>query len=215
MSKILSGIAPQDVKRWQLPTVEEEKGVGGGSSLLTANQLERIEAQAREEGYARGLEEGRKAGIARYEPQIKTSLQQFEAIMSTLAVPLVQLDDQVEQELLSLVLIIARHLVRRELSTDPGQVVAAIREALNALPIAARNVRLQLHPEDAALVRELLAESEGERAWRILEDPVISRGGCRVLTDVSLIDATVEKRLTAIAAELLGGERDDDNDAPR
>ncbi len=159
------------------------------------------------------MAEGRKAGQARYEAQIKTALQRFETIMNTLSVPLEQLDDQVEQELLSLVIIIARHLVRRELSSDPGQVVAVIRESMSALPIAARNVRLQLHPEDAALVRELLAQGEGEGAWHIVEDPVISRGGCRVLTDVSLIDATVEKRLASIAAELLGGEREDDDTA--
>ena len=38
----------------------------------------------------------------------------------------------------------------------------------------------------------------------------LSRGGCRVSTDTSRIDATVENRVNAVIAEVLGGERDVD-----
>jgi len=32
-----------------------------------------------------------------------------------------------------------------------------------------------------------------------------------VVTETSLVDATIEKRMAAIVAELMGGERGDDN----
>jgi flagellar assembly protein FliH len=47
-------------------------------------------------------------------------------------------------------------------------------------------------------------------AWRIVEDPLITRGGCKVDTEVSHIDATVENRLAAVIATLFGGEREHD-----
>ncbi|MFA7388767.1 MAG: FliH/SctL family protein, partial [Thiohalobacteraceae bacterium] len=114
------------------------------------------------------------------------------------------------QELVHLALAVAQQLVRRELKADPGQVLAAVRETMAALPLAARNVRLHLHPEDAALVREALSLQDNERGWKIAEDPVLTRGGCKISSDTSQIDASVERRLQQAIANVLGGERDSD-----
>jgi flagellar assembly protein FliH len=88
----------------------------------------------------------------------------------------------VERELLTLAMALARQIVRRELKADPTQIIGIIREAIAALPVAAREVRVHLHPEDAAVVREHLAPTESERAWAIVEDPVMARGGCQITT---------------------------------
>ncbi|MGZ5576522.1 MAG: FliH/SctL family protein, partial [Methylobacter sp.] len=45
----------------------------------------------------------------------------------------------------------------------------------------------------------------------IVEDPLITRGGCEVDTDISHVNATVEHRLAAVIATLLGGERESDS----
>lgn len=66
---------------------------------------------------------------------------------------------------------------------------------------------MHLHPEDAALVRERLASPQAERAWSIIEDPVLGRGGCRVTAENSEIDARLETRVAAAIAQLLGEER--------
>jgi flagellar assembly protein FliH len=68
-------------------------------------------------------------------------------------------------------------------------------------------VRVHLHPEDAAVVREHLAPTENERAWVIVEDPVMARGGCQITSATSRIDARLESRVGAILSELLGNER--------
>jgi flagellar assembly protein FliH len=69
-----------------------------------------------------------------------------------------------------------------------------------------------LHPDDASLIREVYSMSDQEQGWVINEDPLISRGGCRVVTETSRVDATLESRLANIIAPLLGGERDADDD---
>lgn len=194
-SKIISGAGNETAfQRWELP------------HLMTAEHIERIQKQAYEEGFARGQGDG----LAAARQTSEQNLQRLQQILDTLATPLKELDDRVEQELIALAMSAARLIVRRELKADPAQVIAAVREAMGALPAAARKVRLHLHPEDAALVREHLRPSEEGHGWHLVEDPSVSRGGCKVLTETSQIDATVEARLTAIMAELLGGERADD-----
>jgi flagellar assembly protein FliH len=57
------------------------------------------------------------------------------------------------------------------------------------------------------VVRQNLAPTESERAWVIIEDPVMARGGCQITSATSRIDARLETRLGAILSELLGTER--------
>ncbi len=106
-----------------------------------------------------------------------------------------------------LALAVGKQLARRELKADPGQVTALIREAVGRLPAARAEVRVHLHPEDAAAIAERLAQAGGERAWTVVEDPTLTRGGCLVRSENSQIDARVESRVNAIVSGMLGEER--------
>ncbi len=209
MSKILPGEELDDCTRWEIPAVEDSAsealtGVkGNGGHLLTARQLEELQAQAYDEAYLIGRQEGIAAG----REEIRARAQQLDALMQALHQPFEELDEAVEQQVVALAIAIARQLVRRELKSDPKQIIGVVREALAILPVASRNVRLHLHPKDAELVRQALSEVEGERAWQIMEDPVLTRGGCRITTDSSQIDARVESRLGAVISAVLGNDR--------
>ena len=109
--------------------------------------------------------------------------------------------------LLQLTLTVGKQLARRELRIDPEQVIAIIRESLAELPAAAREIRVQLHPEDAAVVRERLTAPVSERAWTIVEDPTMSRAGCIIKAENSQIDARLESRINTVIANALGDER--------
>lgn len=171
-------------------------------------------AEGRAQGHAQGLAEGRAAGHAEGEAQGRGAMREaaarFEALIDLLDEPLTHMDAKVEDELVALAIAIAKQLIRRELRTDPGQIVATVREAVAILPSSARRVTLHLHPEDAALMRSALALDEAGSRWRLQENPLMSRGGCRVTTETSSIDASVETRLAATIARLLGGEREED-----
>ena len=162
-----------------------------------------LQAEAHDEAFAMGLAEGRAAGRA----EIRAQVERLSGMFYDLSRPFEELDQEVERELLTLAMALARQIVRRELKSDPTQIIGIIREAIAALPVAAREVRVHLHPEDAAVVRENLAPTESERAWTIVEDPVMARGGCQITTASSRIDARLEVRLGAILSELLGTER--------
>jgi flagellar assembly protein FliH len=172
--------------------------------------LDAVEREAWERGFA----EGRAAGLAAAQQQTQAAtkeserrVQQLQSICDFMARPLAELDQQVLEQLGTLAGAIARHIVRRELKLHPDEIVAVIRETVALLPTNAREVRVHLHPEDAVLVRERLTPATSDRAWSIVEDPMLARGGCRVSSESSTIDATVEQRLGAAIATVLGDER--------
>jgi len=178
-------------------------GPAAAQKLPTVSGLADLQAEAHREAFEQGLAEGREAGRA----EVRGQVERLAGMFYDLAKPFEALDAEVERELLTLAMALARQIVRRELKTDPTQIIGIIREAIAALPVAAREVRVHLHPEDAAVVREHLAPTESERAWTMVEDPVMARGGCQVSTNTSRIDMRLETRLGAILSELLGTER--------
>jgi flagellar assembly protein FliH len=197
---------PEVTARWELPQIN--------GPVLARNRrvvdLSGIEREAWDKGYA----EGRDAAIAavRKEHQatqveLDRRVQNLASILDFMAKPIAALDSEVQRQLVSLTGAIARHIVRRELKTQPDEIVAVIRETVALLPMTARDIRVHLNPEDAKLVRTRVVEAGSERSWNVAEDPLISRGGCRVSTENSTIDATVEQRIGAAIAAALGDSR--------
>jgi flagellar assembly protein FliH len=200
LSNTFTKAAAADAEVWAAPDMGHASPV---PKMPTVSGLADLQAEAYKEAFEQGLGEGREAGRA----QVQAQVEQLAGMFYDLAKPFEELDAEVERELLTLAMALARQIVRRELKADPTQIIGIIREAILALPVAARDVRVHLHPEDAAVVRQNLAPTENERAWGIIEDPVMARGGCRITTATSRIDARLETRLGAILSELLGTER--------
>ncbi len=196
---MLTKTASADAALWSAPDMS---GAAPPHSLPTVSGLADLQAEAHKEAFAQGLAEGREAGRA----EVRAQVEKLAGMFYDLARPFDALDGEVERELLTLAMALARQIVRRELKTDPTQIIGIIRDAIAALPVAAREVRVHLHPEDAAVVRQNLAPTESERAWAIVEDPVMARGGCQITTATSRIDARLETRLGAILNELMGTE---------
>jgi flagellar assembly protein FliH len=166
---------------------------------------------ARDEGFRVGHEAGFAAGRAEGQAQFEDRNRRLTALLATVADPLQQIDETIVRTLGELVILVARQLVRREIRTAPGEVVAVVRQALAALPAGGQQPRIRLHPDDLELVRQALGLQDDHRTWRLQPDPLLSRGGCVVETDTSLVDATVETRVSAIAYQMLGGEREGDH----
>ncbi len=202
-------------ERWELPNMGgtpapepepevEELDESDAPQPLTAEQIEAIQQEAYREGFEQGRREGLESGTA----EVRANALRLQHIFKSLAEPLAELDERVENELLELAVAVARQVIYRELQTDPGHIVGVIREAMKLLPTHQQEIRILLHPEDAKLLREKLPmAADGEQSWRLVEDPVLTRGGCRVVTENAQIDATVEKRLNTTVAELFGGRR--------
>ena len=203
MSRDVAVDNESDCQRWSLPELGEPDIDCSGQ--MTAEEQEQFQQQAYQEGFDRGRREGQEAGRQAMAGQAG----QLEQLMRTLTRPFEDLDQSVEEELLELVFAIVRQLVGSEIRENPEQILTVVRKAVAVLPSASRNLQLHLHPEDAGLVHELLPAPDSETQWHIIEDPSVGRGGCRVATDTSQVDATIEARINNIVASLAGGESDE------
>lgn len=186
-------------KRWQLPAIDGSSSNG----YLTTGRLQELQKQAWDEAYEVGHATGVKAGLQ----DVRDRAARFDQLLIALAQPFDKLDSSVARQLVELAFSVVKQLFRRELRLDPTHVIGVVRDAIKLLPIASRNIQAHLHPEDAALVRESLSPAEGEKSWSIVEDPLIDRGGCMIITDNSRIDAQAETRLNAIITAIAGDER--------
>lgn len=198
-----------------LPIVDAGGAERAGRALpLTASALEALQREVREEahreGHAEGYARGYREGLGNAQTQMRPRLELLQSLLSTLGRPLDELDERIEDVLVTLALACAEHVVRREVRTDPALVVSAAREALRALPFATGEVRIYVNELDVGLLTEALRAEPEEQPWRVVADPGMARGGCRVESDVSRIDSSIETRMQAIVGQVLGGERDEE-----
>jgi flagellar assembly protein FliH len=200
------------VQPWCAPAIGGAAGAARGARKLQDLQggERRVWQEAEAAGRAAGLEAA-SAEIEARRRSLDDTARRLESALQALSRPLAQLDDNVHSQIAMLATALARALLRRELRTEPAQIIGIVRETVALLPASARGVRVTLHPEDAALVRERLSVAGPDQAWAIVDDPVLSRGDCRVQTEYAQIDARIETRLNEALALLLG----DDRGAPR
>ncbi|MCK9201667.1 MAG: flagellar assembly protein FliH [Gallionella sp.] len=189
-------------QRWELASFDHPSkgglGVHGKIELATVAELEQIRQQAYDEGYAQGHDAGYAAGAQ----QIRTEIGQVQAVMQQLQTELNQIDVQLAQSLLNLSLEIARKMVGQTLQVNPEVILGIVNEAIGSLPHFNQHAHLVLHPEDVELVRKHMGDQLSQTGWKLLSDPRIERGGCRVETAHTKVDATVEARWKRIVESI-------------
>lgn len=202
-------------QRWQAPKMVAVTDVEEDArTLFTVEDIEALQKDAEEEGYKAGFELGRaagnKAGLVAGQQQINEQASYLKQIITTLNSPLLDLDQQIEADLIALVSTMTRQLVRRELKIQPEHVIGAVRAAMAVLPINDRKLKIFLHPQDIELVKKGLS-IEDDGGWHWIEDPLLTRGGVRLETVNTTVDASVEARLNSVINKLLGEERNSDH----
>ena len=172
---------------------------------LTLEELESIRQEAYNEGFAAGEKDGFRSSTLKVrqeaEAALSAKLGSLERLMRSLFEPIAEQDSQLEKSMVGLVEHIARQVIQRELVLDSSHIESVMREALKLLPLGVGNVRLYINPQDFEQVKAL--RERHEETWRIVEDAALQPGGCRVETEHSRIDATVETRISQIMAKLL------------
>jgi flagellar assembly protein FliH len=181
-------------QRWELDSFDGPRRVNGSVQLPSVEQIERMQQQAQQEGYAAGYREG--GALA---AQHAARLQE---LLTTFAQETQQLNQGLSDELLRLALAVSKQVIRESLKVRPELILAVVNEVLGQLPHAHKHARLTLHPEDAALVRARLGDAVNHSGWHILEDAKMARGGCRLETPDCEIDASLEGRWQRVVSAL-------------
>jgi flagellar assembly protein FliH len=160
--------------------------------------------KGREEGFAKGQEEGLIAGkneaVAQAAKEMQPKLRELNQLLTTLTHSLNEEDYSLEKTLFELVKIIAVSVIRKELELDPGSLMKVVKETISALPHSRDNIKIMLNPADKEFADAAI--SEGGENWRVIGDGEIARGGCKIVTDQSEADASIEHRIEAVLNQL-------------
>jgi flagellar assembly protein FliH len=170
-------------------------------------------AAARQQGYQDGYRDGLVALESFKESFASQTSAQMAQVLKSLDDELGQLEQQLAASVARVATELARQVVRSELSMRPALVVQVAREAVNAVLMSARHITVQVHPDDHVLVSQGCEEALLARGARLLAQPGLSRGGCRVESDAGVIDARVATRWAQATQALGTGVAWDDREA--
>jgi flagellar assembly protein FliH len=163
-------------------------------SLPTADELAQIHEQARREGFQAGHDEGIIQG--------RNDAHRVHTLMKSAQDAIDNLDEQIAADLLQLALGVAQQMLRGAISVKPELILPVIREAMASVPTFNQQLALVVNPDDAKLVATLLARELSQGNWRVVEDSRIVRGGCKIESPHSELDATLATRWRRVVGAL-------------
>ncbi|HEY0585912.1 MAG TPA: flagellar assembly protein FliH [Pseudoduganella sp.] len=172
----------------------------------TEEELAAIREEARQQGYDAGFKAGHDDGVAQALDEQRAATEQaltpVREIADSFSAALREADQAISNEVLELALHLAKGMIKTALRVKPELILPVVREAIEYLPVLQQPALLILNPEDAAVVREGIAEELDKGGWRVIDDPTIERGGCKVDTASNQIDATVASRWQRLSLAL-------------
>ena len=197
-------------QRWELASLDVHTTPENIEQNLEIFQLEQEKQAGYDEAYQIGLDEGRAIGLTEGHAQghlqgLAQGLTEGQAQITTISKELSIINRQYQNaihlarentanQLLELSLDIAQAMLKTALPVRPELLLPIIEHALQNIPSLQLPSTLHLHPLDIELVQTSLGEELQPANWRLLADPNIERGGCRIETATNEIDATLSTR---------------------
>jgi flagellar assembly protein FliH len=194
------------------PTPDTTAALAAQRAELLAEAQQQV-AAARAQGYQDGYRDGLVALESFKESFATQTSSQMARVLQALDDDLGRLEQGLATSVARVATELARQVVRSELAVRPALVAQVAREAVNAVLMSARHITVLVHPDDHALVAQGCEEALAARGARLLAQPSVARGGCRVESDAGVIDAQVATRWTQATHALGSGVAWDDGAA--
>lgn len=164
-------------------------------------------ATLRKEAYAQGYTEGLEKGTLQAQAETNRKLEALEALLEAMAKPYEDINQQTLDSLAKLAGKIARCLVKRELRTEPEAIIALVRDTVGILNSSAEKINVHLNPADSVLIQSITRSTSEKSRWKLIDDPLIPRGDCRVTSRDSLVDGSLMSRINTVITQFQGDER--------
>lgn len=148
--------------------------------------------------FRKGFETGHAAALA----EAGAERSALERILAGHDAALAHLDDELARAVIALAVDLAAHVTRAHLALREDAVFPVVRDALELIREDATPARLHLNPVDGALVERDLGAELAQRGCRILADPALAHGECRLEGAHAEIDATLAARWRKALAPL-------------
>ncbi|MGK7346429.1 MAG: FliH/SctL family protein [Candidatus Nitrospinota bacterium M3_3B_026] len=160
-------------------------------------EAESVIETARKNGYEDGFKEGYDKGVKEAAPLIET----FSMLVRELTAVREDFYRIAEEEMIHLVVNVAREIIGEGLERDPSLVRNVIRNAVEQLK-SREELNIKVNPRDLEEAEgyrpELAREVEDIDRVTFRGDPLITRGGAMVESNIGSIDARLQTQLDAV-----------------
>jgi len=149
---------------------------------------------ARQAGYQDGYRDGMAALDAFKHSFAQQITAQVGQLVKNFDAEMQALEGDMAQSVARIAVELARQVVRSELSQNPELIARVAHDAVEALQLSARHVRVRVHPDDFPLVQEGAGREMQAREAQLIPDAEVARGGVKVDADIASVDATIATR---------------------
>lgn len=166
------------------------------------DERDRVYEEARSSGYDEGREEGWKEGRAEAERLIE----RLHKILDASIAKRQEIIDEAETQLIDLVLLVSRKVVKVISENQKNVVINNIVQALRKLK-SRGDVAIRVNLGDLDLttehIKDFLHMAENVKSITVLEDSSVDKGGAVIETDFGQIDARISSQLREIEEKIL------------
>jgi len=157
------------------------------------------------EAYSQGFEKGREEGYNAGKEEVNRLIGVMHKVVGELIKKRESILEETEQQLVDLVLLIVKKVVKVITENQKRVIYDNILAALNKLRIRSE-VTIRVNPEDVYTVtkykKDFMEAVEGMENIRILEDPNVDKGGCIVTSEFGSVDARISTQLAEIEDQI-------------
>ena len=163
---------------------------------VDAGAPEDSQDEAKKESYQRGFSEGRTVGHDQAAAELQPVMDRLSRSLADLASVRSRVRKTAESDLLKLAIAVARRVLHRELTLDPGSIEGLIRVALEKLE-SRELCRVRVHPDQEPVIRTLLARFSAAPV-ELIPDPTLQCGDVLFETAHGTLDGSIEAQLQEI-----------------
>ena len=179
----------------------EDGGNANEQAELILRQARLKAAEIEKEAYEKGFSEGERAGRETGEKMVEAVLKQYTQTLEELKGLRRSLLTGSEREVVRLSLEVAKKVVKREVCVDEELILALVKVALSRLADQSL-MTVRVNPKDGQSIVHYRDVPGHRDSWhdgiKLVEDPLITRGGCLIETESGVIDARVEEQFREI-----------------
>ena len=178
-------------------------------------ELERRSQEIEKEAYQTGYTQGGKDGFEYGRKELDVLKERVEELIDEIGGLPRRVFRDYRNWLITAAMSVAREIVQREIETTREAVAETVETLLDEAEEHS-SLTLYLDPNDVELFQkkmDLAVSARSSKYYTIKADPTVGRGGCRLESDVQLLDAGLSTQLSNIEQSFKenGPEYDDDS----
>lgn len=171
-------------------------------------KLSEVQDQAQKDGYAKGLEEGKAKAYEDFSKILIEKSEHFDKLLQELGSIRETLAMAHEEQIIQLCFKVAKSMALHEISIQPELIKELVKDVVKDFQNEDK-LKIVVSPEDQEFVqnnlKEIVDKFNTEGKIKIEPDAKVQKGGCRVIANMSVVDATIETRVEK-AWELLSSK---------